>query len=169
MHFKKAAAGLTALLCSAGMLMYMPQSINKTYASELVFNDFEVNYGGWYGNSDSVKLSAENNSGFENSRGMMVEGRKSASDGASSSKGFYLEGGKEYTYSVQVYSEKAQKFHLSLLCIDMETGEETVKELISENTGAGEWKELSAEYTAPENSYEFRLTITTDSTDDFYF
>ena len=169
MHFKKAAAGLTALLCSAGMLMYMPQSINKTYASELVFNDFEVNYGGWYGNSDSVKLSAENNSGFENSRGMMVEGRKSASDGASSSKGFYLEGGKEYTYSVQVYSEKAQKFHLSLLCIDMETGEETVKELVSENTGAGEWKELSAEYTAPENSYEFRLTITTDSTDDFIF
>ncbi|MGN0621904.1 MAG: endo-1,4-beta-xylanase [Porcipelethomonas sp.] len=169
MKLKKIAAGITAFVCCFGTLSLFPEIAEKTYAAEFVHNDFEVNYDGWYGNSDAVKLIAQSGAGYENSRGMLVSGRQSASDGVSSSKGFYLEGGTEYDYSVKVYSETAEKFHVSLLCIDQETGEETVKELVSKNVSAGKWTELSAKYTAPENSYEFRLTITADSTNDFRF
>lgn len=169
MNLKKIAAGITAAVCCTGIMSYLPQISEKTFAENCVFNDFEVNYDGWYGNADTVKLTAENGKGFENSRGMTVSGRKTESDGVSSSKGFYLTGGINYTYSVKVYSKTSEKFRLSLLCIDSETGEQTVVELKNKNIKAGKWTELSAEYTAPENSYEFRLTITTDSTNDFSF
>lgn len=169
MNFKKFAAGITAAVCCGGLAAYMPEIAEKTYAAELVSNDFEVNYEGWYGNADEVMLVAENGEGYENSRGMTVSGRLSPEDGASSSKGFYLEGGVNYNYSVQVHSDTTEKFHLSLLCIDSETGKETVTELTSETVSSGKWTKLSADYTAPENSYEFRLTITTDSTNDFTF
>ena len=169
MDLKKIAASLTAFVCFAGGLSLLPEIDNKVYAAETVYNDFEVNYDGWYGNADTVKLLAQASAGFENSRGMLVSGRTAVTDGASSSKGLYLSGGTEYSYSVQVYSETAERFHLSLLCIDEETGMETVTELASEDVMAGKWTKLSAKYTAPENSYEFRLTITTDSTNNFRF
>lgn len=169
MNRKRIISGVTALVCCTCLAAYLPGITEKTYAAELVSNDFEVNYGGWYGNSDNVLLLAENNAGFENSRGMTVSGRSSANDGASSSKGFYLEGGISYTYSIKVFSETTETFRFSLLCIDLDTEEETVVELSSKTVGAGEWTELSADYTAPENSYEFRLTIATDSVNDFTF
>ena len=169
MKFKKAAAAITSLICCAGMatsLSFAPLNVN---AIEMVHNDFEMNYDGWYGNSDTVKLIAEPESGYENSRGMIVSGRASSLDGTSSSKGFYLSGGIRYNYSVMVYSETDEKFHLSLTYIDDTTGKESVIELASENVKSGEWTELSANYKASENSYEFRLTITTESTNDFKF
>lgn len=169
MKFTKIAAALTSLACCAGVVSYFPAMSPETYAAELVCNDFEVNYEGWYGNADAVKLVAVHGEGYEESRGMTVSGRLSPEDGASSSKGFYLEGGVKYDYSVQVYSETNEKFRLSLLCIDEITGEETITELANKNVNAGEWTELSADYKAPANSYEFRLTITTDSTNDFSF
>ena len=100
---------------------------------------------------------------------MLVTGRQKVSDGASASKGLYLYGGVNYHYSVKVFSETAETFKLSLLCIDEKTGEKTVTELDTEFSEAGTWTELSADYGAPANSYEFKLTITTDSTDDFMF
>ncbi|MCI7805152.1 MAG: endo-1,4-beta-xylanase [Oscillospiraceae bacterium] len=170
MKLKKITAAVTSAICCMGVLSSFPVPMQMPSAAEAaVQNDFEVNYDGWYGNADAVKLLAEEGKGYENSRGMLVSGRTTPADGASSSKGFYLYGGVEYNYSVMVYSETAEKFHVSLLCIDEETGEETVKELVSKNVKAGKWTELSAKYTAPENSYEFRLTITTDSTNDFRF
>lgn len=169
MKFKKITSCLTAAVCCAGLAAYMPFSGEKVYAAELVNNTFEVNYDGWYGNADAVKLDAQEGAGFGGTRGMLVSGRTSSLDGASSSKGFYLVGGVKNTYSVKVYSNTNEKFRLSLLCIDEETGEETVTELTSKDVKAGEWTELSAKYTAPENSYEFRLTLTTDSTNDFTF
>ena len=162
-------AAITALACCAGLAAYMPQAANETYADEIVSNDFESNYEGWYANADNASLIAESGRGYKNSRGMTVTGRMSEEDGASSSKGFYLSGDVEYNYSVRVYSETDEKFRVSLLCLDEETDEETVVELVSEDVKAGEWTELSADYTAPANSYEFRLTITTDSTNDFSF
>ncbi|MCM1474385.1 MAG: endo-1,4-beta-xylanase, partial [Muribaculaceae bacterium] len=160
---------MTALVCSAGIASYLPTVAEKTFAVGQVINDFEVNYDGWYGNSDTVQLTAENGKGYNASRGMNVSGRISANDGASSSKGFYLSGATEYDYSVQVYSESDENFHLNLLCIDEETGVETVVELAEKKVKAGKWTKLSANYKAPANSYEFRLTLTTDSTNDFSF
>ncbi|MDE6781594.1 MAG: endo-1,4-beta-xylanase, partial [Ruminococcus sp.] len=75
----------------------------------------------------------------------------------------------DYNYSIQVYSETDQTFHLNLLCIDETTGVETAVNLADKKVKAGQWTEISANYKAPANSYEFRLTLTTDSTDDFTF
>ena len=169
MNKQKWLAGLTAVLCSAGALSCFPAISGTVSAAELVSNDFEVNYGGWYGNADAVALTAEDGIGRNTSRGMSVTGRTSTSDGASAEKGFYLSGGETYTYSVWVYSETAERFHLSLSCADLDTAQETETELTAKQTRAGKWTKLSASYRAPENSGEFRLTITTDSTSDFMF
>ena len=169
MNKQKWLAGLTAVLCSAGALSCFPAISGTVSAAELVSNDFEVNYGGWYGSADAVALTAEDGIGHNMSRGMSVTGRTSTSDGASAEKGFYLSGGETYTYSVWVYSETAERFHLSLSCADLDTAQETEIELTAKQTRAGKWTELSASYRAPENSGEFRLTITTDSTNDFVF
>ena len=169
MNKQKWLAGLTAVLCSAGALSCFPAISGTVSAAELVSNDFEVNYGGWYGSADAVALTAEDGIGHNTSRGMSVTGRTSTSDGASAEKGFYLSGGETYTYSVWVYSETAERFHLSVSCADLDTAQETETELTAKQTRAGKWTELSASYRAPENSGEFRLTITTDSTNDFVF
>ena len=168
MKLKRIYAAVTALLCSFGVLAYLPVS-ERTYAAEVVHNDFEVNYGGWYGNTDAVRLTAESDTGYDNSRGMLVSGRTVPEDGASSSKGFYLTGGTAYDYSVQVYSKTAEQFHVTLTYLDEATDKETTVELISQTVKAGTWTKLSANYKAPVNTYEYRLTITTDSTNDFYF
>ncbi|MBQ2265685.1 MAG: endo-1,4-beta-xylanase [Oscillospiraceae bacterium] len=172
MNMKKLTAALTALTCCAGMLGTLPGlefGSVQTYAAEAVYNDFEVNYDGWHGSTQTVQLTAENGAGFGGTRGMTVTNRTSASEGASSSKGFYLAGGVDYTYGVKVMSETEETFHLHLLYIDMETEEQTVVELDSVQAAAGEWVTLTADYEAPENTYEFELTITTDSTNDFSF
>ncbi|MDE7094408.1 MAG: endo-1,4-beta-xylanase, partial [Oscillospiraceae bacterium] len=169
MKIKKVLAALTALTCCFCTSASFPVFTGTVHAEELVYNDFEQNYDGWYGNADNVRLTAENQVGYENSRGMLVSGRESVSDGASSAKGFYLSGGVEYSYSAQVFSKTEEMFHLSLLCIDENTGEETITEIASQKVKANQWTELTGIYTAPENSYEFRLTITTESTNDFAF
>ena len=109
MNKQKWLAGLTAVLCSAGALSCFPAISGTVSAAELVSNDFEVNYGGWYGSDDAVALTAEDGIGRNTSRGMSVTGRTSTSDGASAEKGFYLSGGETYTYSVWVYSETAER------------------------------------------------------------
>ena len=169
MNLKKFTASLTAIACCAGIVSVFPEICDKTYADYVVCNDFEVNYDGWYGNSDTVQLTAENGMGYDNSRGMKVSGRTSITDGASSSKGFYLSGAVKYDYSLKVYSETDETFHLNLLCIDETTGTETIINLADKKVKAGKWTEISADYKAPANSYEFRLTLTTDSTNDFSF
>ena len=169
MNFKKITAAVTSLACCAGLISAMPFIGMQVSAAEVVHNDFETDYDGWYGNADAVKLTAVNGDGFDGSRGMTVTGRLAASDGASSAKGLYLSGGIRYNYSVKVYSNTAENFRLSLLYIDPETGEETTAELTSKEANAGEWTELSADFEAPANSCEFRLTIATDSTNDFCF
>jgi arabinoxylan arabinofuranohydrolase len=169
MKFKKLVASLTAASCLSGAFVAFPEFVQRTYAASVVTNDFERNYDGWYGEGATVALTAQPAAGADMSRGMKVSGRASAEDGAASSKGLYLFGGDKYDYSVKVFSNTAQKFHLSLLVIDEKTEEETTVELASKNVPAGQWTELKNSYTAPEGSYEFKLKITTDSTDDFFF
>ncbi len=169
MKLKRIASAVTAAVCAAGLASTLPAMTFTVSAAEVVSNDFEVNYDGWHGSDVEVSVTAENNKGYESSRGMIVSGRTSIDDGASSSKGFYLEGGVEYNYSAMVYSETDETFRMSVLSIDNVTGEETVKEIATKNVKGGQWTKLSADYTAPENSYEFEVTITTDSTNDFAF
>lgn len=169
MNKKRMLAGLTSLLCCAGCLATFPDMISPVKATEVVHNDFEVNYDGWHGSTTDVQLTAANDTGVNDSRAMFVTGRTSADVGAASSKGFYLYGGTAYTYSVQVKSDTDETFHLSVLTIDEKTGKETVKEIAAQHVEAGVWTTLSGVYAAPANSYEFELTLTTDSTADFWF
>jgi len=167
MKLRKMTAFLSAVLCGASVLTAFPAMNAK--AVESVYNDFEVTYDGWHSNAENVQMVAESGKGYANSRGMTVTGRNSATDGASSSKGFYLIGGMSYNYSVKVHSETQETFHISVLTIDEETGEKTVKEIATKKVNANEWATISANYKAPANSYEFEITITTDSTNDFEF
>lgn len=169
MNTRKLAASLTAVVCSMGMLSYLPSFLAPVSAVELVHNDFETNYDGWYANADAVSMTAKAGIGHKDSRGMEVSGRTCASDGVSSEKGLYLSGGETNTYRIWVYSETAEQFHVTLACADLDTSQETETELVTKQAAAGTWTELQASYRAPKNSGEFRLTITTDSTHDFYF
>ena len=169
MNTRKLAASLTAVVCSMGMLSYLPSFLAPVSAVELVHNDFETNYDGWYANADAVSMTAKAGIGHKDSRGMEVSGRTCASDGVSSEKGLYLSGGETNTYRIWVYSETAEQFHVTLACADLDTSQETETELVTKQVAAGPWTELQASYQAPKNSGEFRLTITTDSTHDFYF
>ena len=169
MSRKKLYAAITAAACLASSFAAMPQMFMPVYASEIVCDTFEVNYDGWHGNSENVTVTAENSKGFNGSRGMTVTDRQSASDGASSSKGLYLSGGVKYTYNMKVYSDTDETFHLNLMYKDLNTDEETIVELASVNAKAGEWTDISESYKAPANTYEYLLTLTTDSTNDFKF
>lgn len=169
MNTRKLAASLTAVVCSIGMLSDLPSFLAPVSAMELVHNDFETNYDGWYANADAVSMTAIAGIGHKDSRGMEVSGRTCASDGVSSEKGLYLSGGETHTYRIWVYSETAEQFHVTLACADLDTSQETETELVTKQVAAGTWTELQASYRAPKNSGEFRLTITTDSTHDFYF
>ncbi len=169
MNLKKIFAAVTSIACSAGLTAYLPAIQTSVSAAKIVYNDFEINYDGWYEEGDSVKLKTIDGIGVDNSRAMTVSGRETSENGASSSKGLYLVGGVDYNYSVMVKSETAERFNLELLCVDMETGEEKNIQLDEKYVSADKWTELSANYTAPENSCEFRLTITTNSTNDFCF
>ena len=52
---------------------------------------------------------------------------------------------------------------------DLDTDEETTVELATVDSKAGEWTDISASYKAPANTYEYLLTLTTDTTNDFKF
>ena len=166
---KKFMAFLLALTCNFSVTAALPQIAAPVYAQEVVHDNFELNYDGWHGTDTSVTLLAAENAGFEASRGMTVTDRATAADGAASSKGLYLFGGVKYTYSMQVYSEKDTTFKLTLKYVDEETNRQTLVTLAEKAVKGGEWTELSADYKAPENTYEYELTLTNDLTDDFAF
>ena len=75
MNTRKLAASLTAVVCSMGMLSYLPSFLAPVSAVELVHNDFETNYDGWYANADAVSMTAKAGIGHKDSRGMEVSGR----------------------------------------------------------------------------------------------
>ncbi|MBR7038153.1 MAG: endo-1,4-beta-xylanase [Oscillospiraceae bacterium] len=165
----RAISAATAVLCALGLGAVYPDFGAQHAAAEAVHNDFEETYCGWHGSTQTVDVTALDGVGFAGSRGMVVSGRADAAEGAASSKGFYLVGGVAYTYHVQVMADTDETFRLTMRTIDQKTGEETVKEILSKDVQAGVWTELSAVYTAPKDSYEFELTVTTDTTNDFRF
>ena len=163
-------AALTAAATAATAFAAMPITL-PAQAVELVHNDFEINYGGWYAESPdwTAELTAVEGLGADGSRGMQITGRTASADAAVSEKDLYLVGGRRYDYSVRVTAENDQTFTLSLLTADIDSGEETVKVLDRKFVKGGTWAKLSASYKAPENSKSFKLIITTDTTDDFIF
>ena len=72
---KRIISLLTAAACSAGLFWYLPPAPVNTIAAEIVSNDFETTYGGWYEDGDTVTLHAESGLGINGSRGMKVTGR----------------------------------------------------------------------------------------------
>ncbi len=163
---KKLLAAFMALSC---LSTAVPQLAAPAYAEEVVYDSFELNYDGWHGTDTSIELTADENGGFGASRGMKVAGRTSTEDGAASSKGLYLFGGIDYDYSMQVFSEKDTTFKLTLKYVDEETEEATVVTLAEKKVKGGEWAKLSEDFKAPDNTYEYELTLTNDLTDDFVF
>lgn len=169
MKLKKGIAVFLAMVCSAGVFSTFSWNTPSYAAEAVVEDDFEVNYDGWYGNADAVQLTAANGGGHDETRGMVVSGRQVPADGASSEKGFYLDGGVEYTYCIWVRSETAEMFHLSLRWLDPDTGAYTSVSLADQTCREGQWTEISTDYTAPKGVVNLTLTITTDSTEDFRF
>ena len=163
---KKMISFMTAVSCSAGMLLYLPPAM-RTFAAEIVSNDFETTYGGWYESGDGVCLQSAAGLGTGGSKGMQVTGRRTPDEGAASDKHFYLSGGISYDYSVQVRSDAAETFRLKL-CYTCGGAAQTVT-LDTKTSKAGAWTALSAKYRAPENAENLTLTITTDSVNDFVF
>ena len=127
---KRIYAAITAAACMTSTFAVMPQSIGQANASEIVYNGFERTYEGWHGTDTDVEFIAEDGAGFGGSRGMVVSGRSTADQGIASSKGLYLWGGIKYEYSVKVYSEKDEVFHITLRTVDMKTGEEEIVTLV---------------------------------------
>ena len=64
MNLKKILAGMTALMCCTGALAFLPEFTETAKAKEVVSNDFEVSYGGWYGNEEYVTLTALEKAGI---------------------------------------------------------------------------------------------------------
>lgn len=169
MSKRKIISMLAALMTGVSTVTMLPFVPTSTLAADVVYNDFESSYGGWYGNADNVVLTTENEIGYQNSKAMKVTERYSSADGAASSKGLYLTGGTKYNYNVKVYSENEEKFTVTLMYIDEKTEEKTTVKLISEDVKANSWTNLSAAFEAPVGTYEYLLTITTDSANDFIF
>ena len=169
MKRKRLLAAITAAICTAAMFTSMP--LQGVQAAELVKNDFEINFGGWYAESPGQvsDLVWAKGAGYDGSDALKIIDRTCPDDGAVSEKDLYLTGGRRYDYSVRVNAEKDQHFKLTLTVEDIKTGETTVKVLDEKDVKGGEWATLSASYKAPENSKSFKLKITTDSTDEFIF
>ena len=169
MNRKKLYAALTAAACFSTTFASMPQIMTATQAAEVVYDSFDVNFDGWHGTDPANNIVPVDGAGIGSSRAMALKGRKSADEGAQATKGLYLFGGVKYDYSMNVYSETDETFHLTLRYIDEKTEKSTTVELASQKVKAGEWTKIAKSFKAPQDTYEYELTLTTDSTNDFMF
>ncbi|MCR5707305.1 MAG: endo-1,4-beta-xylanase [Ruminococcus sp.] len=169
MNRKKLYAALTAAATFATTFASMPPFMTATQAAEVTYDSFDISYDGWHGTDPANDILPAEGAGIGGTRAMAVTNRKDASEGAQSMKGLYLLGGVKYNYSVNVYSETDETFHLSLLYYDGKTEKPTTVEIATKKVKAGEWTELSGSYKAPTGAYDDTLTIATNSTNDFMF
>lgn len=166
MHLKKSILAL--LLVSATAVQSVPafEFDIKASAETIVKNDFEVSYGGWYENSDNVRLSVENQNGINASKSMHVSNRQKVSDGISSDKSLYLIGGKNYIYNVNIKTSEADTAYLRISYEN--NGKINNKVLKSEKTKAGKWTKITSKYKAPADAKNITITVDTATSDDFY-
>ena len=164
-HFSKIAF-------AASILLALPFSLQSAYAQSVLLHDkFEVSYDGWFANGDYAKITALPGAGYSMSRGMKITDRHSPSEGAMSEKGFYLSGGEEYDYSVFVRHEQpvAETYNLTLRWLYPDGVTYGSKVIASAAVPSGKWVSLAAKFTAPQNTVNLTLIITTNSTGDFFF
>ena len=166
MKAKKLVAGVLSAAMTLSAMTAMPMFMAS--AETLVNNTFERNYDGWYATNPAEQLVADASAAYDSARGMIVTGRRSPEDGAESEKGYYIEGGTKYDYSVFVKADTDEHYKLKLTWRyqDDTTGSAVIAET---NGKAGEWKKLSAKYKAPANTVNLTLTLTTDTDNDFCF
>jgi len=141
-------------------------------AQTVVIHDgFEVNYDGWTNHGDHTQLTAVSGAGYNSSRGMMVTGRKAPEDGAASDKGFYIDGGASYNYSVYVkHSGKSPETFNLTVNWRMPNSDTYESEVIATAAAQpNQWTLLAAAYSTPNGSVNPTFLINTNSTVDFYF
>jgi len=139
-----------------------------TKAAVMVENGFETTYEGFTNLGEMTSLEAVTDTAYNSLRSMFVSNRRTSADGACSNKGFYLYGGQVYDYSVWVYADTDETFKLGASYIN---GGETsgVDVFATVNARAGEWTELKGSYKAPASATDITVSLTTDSTSDFWF
>ncbi len=166
MRSKKLLAGALSAAMTLSVLSAMPMI--QSSAAVLVNNTFDRNYDGWYATNELSDLQATADAAYKSARGMKVVDRRTPADGAESEKGFYLEGGIKYDYSMFVKADTAEHYQLRLTWryADNTTGSAVIAEA---NGAAGKWTKLSTKYKAPDGTVNLTLTLTTDSTNDFCF
>lgn len=174
MNVKKLGAALAATVVAAGSMSYFPSSVFQTTEAMdamLVSDNFDTTYDGWTNLGEQTLLCADEAIAHDSLRSMHVSGRTSSEDGAASQKGLYLDGGKEYDYSVFVYHENytAENFKMKLDYM-YEDGTVADSYLLAEKTvKAGKWTEITASYKAPKGATDLKISLVTDSENDFYF
>jgi len=147
-------------------------SLQPAYAQVVLLHDsFEVSYDGWFASGDYAKITAHPKAGYNMSRGMKITNRHSSTEGAMSEKGFYLSGGNEYEYSVFVKHEQPAKetYNLTLRWLYPDGVTYGSKVIASAAVPSGKWASLAAKFTAPQNTVNLTLSITTNSTVNFFF
>ncbi len=174
MNVKKLGAALAATVVAAGSMSYFPSSVFQTTEAMdamLVSDNFDTTYDGWMNSGEQTLLYADEAVAHDSLRSMHVSGRTSSKDGAASQKGLYLDGGKEYDYSVFVYhdNDAAETFRMKLdyLCEDGVTRDSCL--LAEETVQSGEWTKVTASYKAPKGATDLTVSLVTDTTNDFYF
>lgn len=162
----KLAAGAVSAAMSLSMLATLPAGLAS--ASVLVNDTFDRDFDGWYNVGDLTSLKANADAGLDSARGMTVSNRQTPADGAGSDKGFYLDGGMLYDYSIWVNAATEETYTLTLTWY-FEDGTSGSKVITTESAPAGEWTEISGSCAAPNGSASLTVTLTTDSTNDFSF
>ncbi|MCL2688570.1 MAG: endo-1,4-beta-xylanase [Chitinispirillia bacterium] len=152
------------MMCAALALALSAQSV-------IIRDSFEVNFDGWTNAGDYTQLTAVNGAGYNFSRGMMVTERKSPDDGAVSDKGFYVDGGETYNYSVYVRhtGSSLETFNLTLSWFMPDVNTYGSKVIAAGTAVPNKWTPLTAAYATPKGSLNPTFFITTNSTIDFYF
>ncbi|MDR2554550.1 MAG: endo-1,4-beta-xylanase [Fibromonadaceae bacterium] len=157
---------------AASVLFVLSFSLQLAHAQAvLLHDDFEVSYDGWFANGDYAKITAQPKAGHNMSRGMKITNRHSSAEGAMSEKGFYLSGGEEYDYSVYVKHERptTETYKLTLRWLYPDGVTYGSKVIASAAVSSGKWVPIAAKFTAPQSTVNLTLSITTNSTTDFFF
>jgi len=159
-----------AVLFAASFVLAMSQ--HPAFAQKAIFSDgFETSYDGWTFSGDLTEIKAVPGAGYNMSRGMKITNRGAPQDGAIAEKGFYLDGGEEYNYSVFVKHNQpaAETFNLNLRWLYPDGSRYESKVIASAEAKPGVWTKLSTTFTAPQSTVNLTISITTNSTADFYF
>ena len=160
MKAKKVFAGMLSAAMGLSAMTILPTA--PASAAALVENGFETDYEGWTNLGAETELTACAAAAHDSLRGMAVTNRRSAADGAYSEKGFYLDGGIRYTYSVFVKADTDEDFCLTLT---WRYADDTTASAViaAQSVQAGAWTELSGSYTAPDGSVNLTVKLTTAS------